>query len=197
MDLVRKAHWLVYAFPATLLALACAEEKAPAPPPLRPLAADVTLPPLAVPEQPIIPPEGLSMSSLPPAAGFLLPESTVPKAQDDNTESYEIAASLEDVIAFYGKRGYEVERNPAGATVRARDGEGLLQVLAGPNRKLELLVFTQTRVPEGQEPPIGKVDPDNPDEATAEARRQAREKLLQDRSQGRRLDPEALKHIPQ
>lgn len=158
---------------------------------------DVELPPLAVPEQPLIPPQGLAMSSLPPAAGFLLPEPATPGPRTDTSESYVIVASLEDVIDFYRKRGHDVERNPAGATVRAKDGEGLIQVLAGPNRKIELLVFTQTRVPEGEEPPIATVDPDNPDEATAEARRKAREQLMQDLRQGRKLSPEALRQIPQ
>ncbi|MBM4353099.1 MAG: hypothetical protein FJ109_04775 [Deltaproteobacteria bacterium] len=182
---------------ALFLLTSCEGKKAPELPQAPASANDIALPPLAVPERPLVPPAGLGMSSLPPAAGFLLPETTTPGARTDTTESFVSTASLEDVIEFYRKRGYEVERHPAGAMVRSKDGEGLLQILAGKNRSVELLVLTQTQMPEGLQPPIGTVDPDNPDEATARAREKVREQLLEDERQGRMPNPELLRQVPQ
>jgi hypothetical protein len=59
-----------------------------------------------------------------------------------------VQASLEQVAEFYRSRGFKVVRNPVGLTVTPAAGDGILQVLPGEGRFLDLYFIARTRAPE-------------------------------------------------
>jgi hypothetical protein len=139
----------------------CAQKPAApvAPPPARAAGyVDIVLPDLSV-AQPLLPePSSLGRSEHAPVGSYLLPERVVevkpadmPRDNPDITR-FDVEASLEEVIEFYSRRGYKVVRNPKGASVFPRSGDGILQILRGEGRKLRLVVISETT--RASDPPI-------------------------------------------
>ena len=107
------------------------------------------LPPLKIPTKlPQAPSTELRLSDLPAEGRFIFPTGTETKEKGDHQTVYEIEAKLSDVSEFYQKRGYRVTSNPAGLTIRPVTGDGLLQVVERPNRKLMLISVPRTRLRE-------------------------------------------------
>ena len=135
------------------LAIGCAEPEVKKEPPPAPKAADIQLPELTIPDPTLPAPTGLKKGNLPPVGSYLLPEKVVevkPHDMPRNTPGvarYDVEASLEDVMDFYRKRGYRVVRNPKGASVFPRSGDGILQILRGNGRKVRILAITETTRP--------------------------------------------------
>ncbi len=90
---------------------------------------------------------------------YLLPDRVVEvkpadmPADNPAVTRYDVEASLEEVMEFYRKRGYKVVRNPKGASVFPRSGDGILQILRGKGRKIRILAITQTTNPGSDEDP--------------------------------------------
>lgn len=141
---------------SALLAGGCAQP-ARKPPPPAPAATDIQLPKLTIPEPTLPAPSGLKKSDLPPVGNYLLPERVVEVKPADMPQDtpgisrYDVEATLDEVMEFYSKRGYRVVRNPKGASVFPRSGDGILQILKGKGRKLRILAITQTTNPDSAE----------------------------------------------
>jgi len=146
--------WLIAL--AAIVAVGCSKPKEEEPPPA-PAAADIHLPELTIPDPTLPEPTGLKKADLPPVGSYLLPERVVEVKPHDMPRDksavtrYDVEASLEDVMEFYRKRGYRVVRNPKGASVFPRSGDGILQILQGKGRKLRILAITQTTDPSSKE----------------------------------------------
>jgi len=141
---------------AAMLLPACSKEQAPkkglkdviARP-----AVDITLPELHIPPPSFSGQRGLKAAQRPPIGRFLLPETAEAAKVVDSGNIYEVEVGLDDVLEFYKRQGCRVVRNPVGATVYPREGDGILQVVPGKGRKLELMFIPATRLPEPAEPP--------------------------------------------
>jgi len=120
----------------------CSKAPAPSRPDAAVLSADLPVPGLSVPEEVPSPPRGLRLSDQPPVGTYLLPAGAQEGLADDDTTRYEIEAGLGEIMEFYRARGYRVVRNPRGATIYPKQGEGLLQVLPQSGRKVRLLFLT-------------------------------------------------------
>lgn len=176
----RPARHHTWALPAglllalTLAAPGCKNEVKPRPA-LDAVAspADLSLPELRLPQEKPALPKGLRAADRPPIGQFLLPERGKPSKLANMGDIYELEASLTEVMDFYRRQGCKVVRNPAGATVYPKDGDGILQVLQSKGRKLELVFIPTTKLPEPAEPP----PPAPTGTATAEERQLIKERL--------------------
>ncbi len=142
---------------AAFFVIGCSKPEVTKEPPPAPKAADIQIPELTIPEPRLPAPTGLRRGELPPVGSYLLPEKVVEVSPHDmprdnsDVVRYDIEASLEDVMDFYRKRGYKVVRNPKGASVFPRSGDGILQILRGKGRKIRIMAITGTTNPEATE----------------------------------------------
>ena len=126
---------------------------APAEPEESPDEGEEGLPRINIPTEIPEKPQGLQVSERQPVGKYLLPEKVYEGRQEPGIARFELEASLEDIIDFYAKRGYRVVRNPKGATVYPRDGNGLLQIVKSDGRRWKLMFATALKAE--KDPPPG------------------------------------------
>jgi hypothetical protein len=143
-----------------VLAISCAKPEVKQEPPPTPKAVDIQIPELTIPDPKLPAPTGLKKGDLPPVGSYLLPEKVVEVKPHDmprdnpGVARYDIEADIDDVMDFYRKRGYKVVRNPKGASVFPRSGDGILQILRGKGRKVRILAITETTNPDTTVDPL-------------------------------------------
>lgn len=143
--------WLAAASLSLGVAFSCSGRQNESPPEDRGAVAfeELQLPPLRIPSSLPPPPlTALKLSDLPAEGRFVFPEGTIPIGQRGHASVFEIAASVDAVREFYEKRGYRTESHSEGITVYPNEGDGLLQVVKGRNRKLMLIAIPRSVIPE-------------------------------------------------
>ena len=122
---------------------ACKSKEEAAPQPKERAAADdVALPELAIPVAPSPAPPVLISSSVPGFDLLSVPTKARFEKADGRDRWYSIEVGLEDLIQFYRDQGFEVVRNPPGATVRLDDMTSVLQIVPDKGRRFRLMFIS-------------------------------------------------------
>jgi len=153
---------------ATLLLLitvsgACKSEEEAKPEASRPATLDIALPELAIPTAPADLPPVLVPSSVPGFDLLSVPTKARFEKADGEDRWYTIEVGLEELIRFYREQGFEVVRNPPGATVRTGEKTRVLRIVPDKGRRFRLMFLSlkpPVAAPGGKTPVPADIPPD-------------------------------------